>query len=245
MPSEQQDVPFGYRAARNVIEIGYAAMFEGCKDLIPGASDLAPEEDNRTPQFGFVGPRYAEMRVLVLGVNPGVVKRGTVKERDQRSLEALRRFRDEPTPSNFPAAQAANRIALESWREESRHWKHLLQEASLTFDDIAFSNCLPWRTKGNEFPAQIQVNAAYHYVWPLVEELNPRLVICFGRDAASTFEPKSRRVPVPKGLSAPDPGSLPTPVYWPRDYGAKFGRGSKFEELGRRIRGHLSVARAA
>lgn len=245
MPSEQQALPLGYRAARNVIEIGYEAMFEGCKGLIPDASDLASEDDNRTPQFGFVGPRYAEMRVLVLGVNPGVVKRGTVKERDQRSLEALRRFRDEPTPSNFSAAKAANRIALESWREESRHWKHLLQETSLTFDDIAFSNCLPWRTNGNKFPAQIQVNAAYHYVWPLVEELNPRLVICFGRNAASAFEPKRRRVPLPKGLSAPDPGSLPTQVCWPRDRAPKFGRGSKFEKVVRDIRGHLSMARAA
>ena len=139
--------PLGYRSACDLLRIGFDRMFTGCEQARPQPSSLATDEDNQTPQFGLVGPRYAEMRVIVLGVNPGVVKRGTVKERDQRSLEALRRFRDEPTPTNFSAAQAANRIALESWRDESRHWKHLLQEASLTFDDIAFSNCLPWRTK--------------------------------------------------------------------------------------------------
>jgi len=216
VPSEQQDVPLGYHAACEVVRVGYKAMFQGCEQLIPQASDLALKKANQTPQFGFVGPRYAETRVLVLGVNPGVVKRDKVKERDQPSLDALRSFRDEPTPGKFLAAQAANRIALESWRDENRHWKHLLARTSLTFDDIAFSNGLPWRTSTNELSSQLQLHAAAYYAWPLVKELAPRLVICFGCNAAQVFEPRRRRVRHPKDVRHGPPQPLPPHVVWRR-----------------------------
>lgn len=216
MPSEHQGLPLGYRAAREVVSIGYEAMFKGYEKLIPHASDLASDEDNRTPQFGFVGPRYAETRVLVLGLNPGLVKRDKVGKRDQWSLEALRRFRDEPTPSNFLAAQAANRVALEGWRDEYLHWELLLAGTSLTFDDIAFSNGLPWRTATNALSSQLQLRAAACYAWPLVRELDPRLVICFGCNAAQVFEPRRRRVRHPKDVRHQPTQPLPPHVVWRR-----------------------------
>ncbi len=242
MPSEHQGLPLGYHAAHHAADVGYAAIFEGCTKLIPKASDLASTEDNRTPQFGFVGPRYAETRVLVLGVNPGVVKRGTVKDRDQRSLAALRRFRDEPSPSNFLAAQDANRVALEGWRDDNPHWKHLLARTSLTFDDIAFSNALPYRTHANKTSARLRLNAASHYAWRLVAELEPRLVICFGNTAAAILTHSGR---LRRRLIEKSPTLLPLHVTWPRDQRAKFGPGSKWEPILDWINRELPPRRAA
>jgi len=242
VPSEQQDVPLGYHAACEVVRVGYETMFQGCEKLIPQASDLALEKANQTPQFGFVGPRYAETRVLVLGVNPGVVKRDKVKERDRRSLDALRSFQIDPTPGRFLAAQAANRIALESWRDENRHWKHLLVRTSLTFDDIAFSNALPYRSDANKTSAQLRLAAAAHYTWRLVAELEPRLVICFGNTAAAilTHSGRLRRRPV---VTPPTP--LPLHVTWPRDLTTPFGPESKWEPILDRIDRELRPRRAA
>lgn len=209
--------PLGYRAALAVLQIGFDRMFAGCEHARPQSSSLATDEDNRTPQFGFVGEGYQRSGVLVLGLNPGVVRRATVQARDRASLCALQAFQAAPTPSRFLEAQAANRLALEAWRDENRHWRTLLGEAGLKFDDIAFSNCLPWRTKKDKLPSRLQLHAAAYYAWPLVAELKPRLVICFGCNAAQVFEPRPRRVPRSIDVPPRPPTPLPPHVVWRRD----------------------------
>ena len=209
--------PLGYRSACAVLRIGFDRMFAGCEHARPQSSSLATDEDNRTPQFGFVGEGYQRSGVLVLGLNPGVVRRATVQARDRASLCALQAFQAAPTPSRFLEAQAANRLALEAWRDESRHWRTLLGEAGLSFDDIAFSNCLPWRTAKDSLPSRLQLHAAAYYAWPLVTALKPRLVICFGCNAAQVFEPRSRRVPCPSDVLPHPTLPLPPHVVWPRD----------------------------
>jgi hypothetical protein len=54
------------------------------------------------------------------------------------------------------------------------------------FDEIAYSNCLPWRTASESgFEDCVARSAVELYVQPLIEELKPAAIVAMGKRAAS------------------------------------------------------------
>ncbi len=174
--------PLGYRTARKTIELGRAAFFSGLDIDIPVSESQLIHSDDRLPQFGYVGSNYLAKRVLFLGINPGNGPRATRNVGDGIQMPMLERFVAEPTAENFRRAQKAYREACQSWFIWGRECNELLTLGGLQIDDVAFSNALPWRTKSEAaFARGVERLTAVHYVGPLLEELQPRIVVAVGK----------------------------------------------------------------
>jgi len=177
----------GFHSARAVVEHGRAAFFStGSADLPLGRSAQLQAHD-LVPQFGFVGDRYKEKRVLILGINPGNGPRDDVPTpADARMLPALEAFANAPTPERFARASSAYMAECQRWPVWTRHCKEVLGSGGLSFDQIAYSNCLPWRTDSeSRFANEIALRATELYVEPLIAELKPKIVIALGKRAAT------------------------------------------------------------
>lgn len=181
--------PLGFRTAKDVIYAGRAAFFDTLdSDLPPNRSALL-RGDDLTPQFGFVGEHFASSRVLLFGINPGngpeTVTRSAT---DARMMPVLVAFAADPTPSNYLRAQAAYRAECQSWHVWKRHCSEILGAGKLSFDEIAYSNCLPWRTGSNSaFSDSVAEKAADLYAYPLIDELQPSVTIAVGKRAADVL----------------------------------------------------------
>ena len=172
----------GYRAARRTIELGRAAFFSGLEVDIPVSETDLIHSDDRLPQFGYVGSNYLAKRILFLGINPGNGPRENRNVGDGFQMPMLKRFASEPTEENFLRAQKAHHDACETWFIWGRECNELLTRGRLHMDDIAFSNALPWRTKSEAgFARSVERLAAEHYVRPLLDELQPRIVVAVGK----------------------------------------------------------------
>jgi hypothetical protein len=67
----------------------------------------------------------------------------------------------------------------------SRHCSEVIGAGLFTMDEIAYSNCLPWRTASeSNFADTVSAQAAKLYAYPLIEELEPRVIIAMGKKAA-------------------------------------------------------------
>jgi uracil-DNA glycosylase len=66
----------------------------------------------------------------------------------------------------------------------------------LSFEEIAYSNCLPWRTGSkSNFADEVADNALKFYALPLIQELTPRVIVAMGKRAAAILETADREIP--------------------------------------------------
>jgi hypothetical protein len=190
-------LPLGFLPAKHTVEAGRSQFFgDADADLPPGRSVLLGAHD-RAPQFGFVGTRYGDRRVLLLGINPGNGPDNDEPTRgDVRMMPAIAAFAECPTTDNFDIASLAYKAECEKWPMWRRHCKEVLGPGKLTFEEIAYSNCLPWRTASQSaFSASVAQKAAELYVEPLLKELAPKIVIAMGKRAAQIVAMTSEIVP--------------------------------------------------
>jgi hypothetical protein len=181
--------PLGFRTATAVLKIGRSAFFGGTDIDLPLNRSTLLRGDDLTPQFGYVGSRYNETRLLLLGINPGNGKQTEVRSAtDERMMPMLIQFASNPTPGNFAVAQAAYQAECETWHVWRRHCKDVIGAGKLSLDQVAYSNSLPWRT-GSEsrFDDAVAERAAILYAIPLIEELKPRLIVAMGKRAAEVL----------------------------------------------------------
>lgn len=61
----------GYASALKVLAIGRGAFFDNAATDLPLGRSPLLQLDDQTPQFGFVGSRYRDTGVLLIGINPG------------------------------------------------------------------------------------------------------------------------------------------------------------------------------
>ena len=181
--------PPGYRTARRVVELGRAAFFGTSDADLPANRSALLRGDDRTPRFGFVGANYSTVRVLLFGINPG---NGPESEHrsatDARMMPALERFAADPTPDHFDAAQRAYQAECVTWSIWRRHCREVIGAGRLALDDIAYTNCLPWRSGSNAaFSDTVAERAATLYAGPLIAELRPKVVIAMGKRAAESL----------------------------------------------------------
>lgn len=195
MPSAS-DYPLGYLAGKQVLELGRSAFFGTAEYDLPKARSRSIAWDDRIPQFGYVGTRFAERRVLILGINSGNGPNNVRNAGDQRQMQTLHRFADDPTPESFVEAQRAYRAACESWPWWRRLCNEVLCPTGLSPDQIAYSNCLPWRTASTaNFNDSIAECAATRYAPPLIEELKPCIIVAFGKKAESILTQRGATPP--------------------------------------------------
>lgn len=180
--------PLGYLAAKRAVEAGRGAFFQSQSFDLPKRTSTILAGDDLVPQFGYVGADYRSLRVLLLGINPGNgPKRANDRSQgDKQMMPALHRFSEIRSPESFLEAQSAYKCVCQSWAVWGRHCDELLTNAGLSIDQIAYSNCLPWRTASESaFGRSTEKQAARLYAIPLVEELEPRIIIAVGKKAAT------------------------------------------------------------
>lgn len=174
--------PLGFATAVNTLEIGRVGFLGGENSDLPTGRSAQIAQDDLIPQFGYVGKDYALSRVLLLGINPGNGPSHKRTPGDELMMESLAGFASEPSPESFRAAHAAYRAACESWPIWTRHCAEILRAGRLTLDQIAYANCLPWRTEScSGFSDQVARRAALHHAYPLIAELQPQVVVALGK----------------------------------------------------------------
>lgn len=182
-------VTYGYEAALSVLDAGRAAFFGTADVDLPEAMTPGVRNDDGLPQFGFVGRRYSESRLLILAINPGNGPRDKRDPRDESALPALERFVKERTQQSFAFAQRAYQDVCPGWSIWRQHGLPVIAAAGLNLDQVAYSNCLPWRTKSESgFATPAARTSVELYVQPLLRELMPRVVVALGKKAARVVD---------------------------------------------------------
>jgi len=111
-------------------------------------------------------------------------------------MPVLASFVANPTAENFAAAMQAYKTQCQHWPLWKRHCSEVIGVGKLSLDDIAYSNCLPWRTESqSNFDDSVAFKALKLYVEPLFEELQPRLIIALGKRAASILRHTQKQLP--------------------------------------------------
>jgi hypothetical protein len=183
---EHKSTLLGYRTAQSVISLGRAAFFGDELADVPRNRSPLIQQDDMLPQFGYVGQRYAQKRVLFLGINPGNGPDSDRNDGDARMMPILARFAQDPSPEHFLQAQRAYQDVCAGWPVWRNHCAQIMGAGKLALDEIAYSNCLPWRTESDsDFDDSVAERAASLYAHPLIEELRPSVVICLGKRAGS------------------------------------------------------------
>jgi hypothetical protein len=171
----------GFATAKRAVERGRNAFFPDSNDLPLGRSEQVSGDD-LVPQFGFVGARFSSIRILLLGINPGNGANHIRSREDAQMMPAITRFAARPTEENFAGAAAAYMSVCQKWPVWKRHCSEVMGAGKLSFDEIAYSNCLPWRTESRSgFSEDVAIRAAECFVRPLIEELEPSLIVALGK----------------------------------------------------------------
>jgi organic radical activating enzyme len=98
---------------------------------------------------------------------------------------------DIPTKIGLGSGKA--RRLKDIWK---RHCAEVIGAGKLSFEEIAYSNCLPWRTGSkSNFADEVADNALKFYALPLIQELTPRVIVAMGKRAAAILETADREIP--------------------------------------------------
>ncbi|RPJ48309.1 MAG: hypothetical protein EHM16_03080 [Betaproteobacteria bacterium] len=150
-----------------------------CK-LCTKATDSNPLRDDgeNVPQPGYIGSKYRNVRVLLVGQNPGTPK--SLSAQDLPYTAALRALRDEPTTQRYKELRTVLRTFIPQWPVQNNHFP--LIESGLTLDDIAYCNIVRCRTTGDGTPRELLSKQCLneHFVrW--LNLLNPKVVVFIGK----------------------------------------------------------------
>jgi len=150
-----------------------------CKKLLRDVKE-------NVPQPGFIGARYWEHRIVLVGQNPGITRAPTASD-DRRYTEALRRVRDEPSEATWESLRAITREFIPRWPVHGNHFP--LKESGLTLDQIAYFNIVRCRTIENAPPSARMVELCRDHLDRWLDLLRPRGVIFIGKWASVRGEP--------------------------------------------------------
>jgi hypothetical protein len=182
--------------ASHAAQLGRSAFFGSSTRDLPHNRAAEVAANDAIPQFGFVGDQYMQRQVLLLGINPGNGPDNEVTLGDQLMVPAWKEFYKSPIPSNFAKAQNAYRGVCERWPVWGRHCAVLLSAVGLSLDEIAYTNCLPWRTASkSNFDDDVAQKAGELYVVPLLKELSPRIIVAVGKRSEKVLRASSSALP--------------------------------------------------
>jgi len=126
-------------------------------------------------------------------------------------------------------------VECQDWVVWRRHCSEVIGAGKLSFQQIAYSNCLPWRTHSkSKFSDDVASKTARLFVRPLIEELKPTLIVALGK----------QRVPEILKMTGL---ALPLVIEWNRSQAAtaaaKHGRALSANKILRFV-GHATTALA-
>lgn len=171
----------GFLSARQALRLGRDSFFPTSNLDLPLRNSEQIKCDDLIPQFGYVGQRYAKRRILLMFVNPANGSDPRAAD-DERMMPHLTRFSKEPTERNFADAGQAYNAECHNWRMSSRYHSYLFGEEKLSCDEVAYANCLPWRTQsGTHFSDDIAKVTSKFYVGLLLDELKPKILIAMSK----------------------------------------------------------------
>ena len=181
----------GLEAARRVVTSGRASFFGSADVDLPVRTLPILASDDLVPQFGFVGANFESARVVLVGINPGNGPDNYRHKHDALMMPLLERFVENSTEENFALACQSVRASCEQWPLWRRHCSEVIGAGKLTLDDIAYVNCLPWRTDSKSaFSDSVAEKSIEIYLQPLFRELAPRVTIALGKRAAAILRLK-------------------------------------------------------
>jgi len=183
--TSEHDLPLGYKAAKQAVALGRAAFLGSATTDLPQNRSALIASDDFIPQFGYVGAQFAQSRVLLLGINPGNGKDLVRSRQDKSMMPALHRFAADLSAESFVEAQKAYKTVCQSWSVWQRHCSEVIGAGRISLEDVAYTNALPWRTASeSNFDDAVGEKAAKNYAYPLIEDLQPRVIIAMGKKAA-------------------------------------------------------------
>jgi hypothetical protein len=183
----------GYSAAVQALAVGRAGFYGPGERGLPKKKDDTVRADDLVPQFGFVGARYRTRRVLLMGIHPG--EGPEVRSvGDERMIPRLQAFAEAPSVDSYAAACEAHRQECTDWSIWKKHCGKFVRPGKLAIDEIAFTNCVPWRARNKwEVPLDVIDASAKSYVSLYLEELDPILIVAFGRFVPKVLDRMARR----------------------------------------------------
>ncbi len=149
---------------------------------------LLRDEGESIPQPGYVGKRYEQKRVLLVGQNPGRPNpsKPNLVARDRAYTALLRKHAEAQSPESFLALIAELEDFIPDWPVHGSYFP--LEECGLHLDEIAYTNIVRCRTQGDAAPGQrLVANCSRSHLWPFVELLEPVVVIFIGKWASDQF----------------------------------------------------------
>ena len=147
-------------------------------DKITCKKILRDSEEN-VPQPGFIGTRFSEKRILLVGQNPGFPN-AELAPKDRIYTEALRRVRDQPSTESFGQLQTVLQKFVPDWPVCGNYFP--LEDSGLELDEIAYCNVARCRTEGNARPSKtMAAECIKNHFCRWLELLRPRAVIFIGK----------------------------------------------------------------
>jgi hypothetical protein len=165
------------------------------EDLHLGDEKYLPlylQDDARVMTIGYVGKNYERGKgIMLLGINPGG---GGVKFASGRSAEDklfypnLYEFKATGSLESLAQINKAYTQVLPLWNL----WRILgptIEAAGRTFDEIAYMNVVPYRTRDDKTPpVATQRQSWTHIVEPTLELLQPNAMVSLGMKAGKVVQ---------------------------------------------------------
>lgn len=172
-----------------VAQVTRASLYETPDDpQLP----LNLQSDARIPFLGFCGPRYENRGVVVLAINPGGGGNSYTSRTPQDSalIPLIEKFASAPS-----ASTSAFETMCESYSAQVQTWnlwrilRPTLEASGTTLEHACYLNIFPYRTERDVRPSsQALVNAWQKVVSPLLEVLDPSLIVALGKKAGSVAD---------------------------------------------------------
>jgi len=171
------------------------ASIVACNACSPARSPkLKRDDSNNVPQPGYIGRRYSERRVLLIGQNPADTDRFTSE--DERYTNALGRIRDDPNDRHYDEVQRLLDAFIPRWPVSENYFP--LKECKLSLAEIAYFNVVRCRTRGNATPdTRMSQNCVQRHLARWLDLLEPKVVVFIGKWAADQagHEISARSIP--------------------------------------------------
>ena len=140
-------------------------------------SKLMRDCTENVPQPGYIGIKYENAKLLLVGQNPYFPNPQLVAQ-DRQYTTALRVLRDEPSEENYGRLQLILDRFIPKWPVQNNYFP--LMECGLKLEEIAYVNLVRCRTEGGAPNVNTSRNCIQTHFEPWLDKLDPICVVFIG-----------------------------------------------------------------